>query len=476
MNEREQNGKINRLTSGVISHEIMRLAWPTMLAMVLETLFTLIDAFWVGKLGADALAAVSASAFILWAVFSISHIAATGVVAIVSQHRGADEKAMADHAGVQGIYLAVILGMLIAVIGIFAMPALFSIMQLSATVHLLSRQYMIISLAGVCIAFAFIAVEAVFRASGDTRTPTVILLICLVINAVLDPLLIFGWLGFPALGVRGAAAATILAFGFGLILIVLMAISRGFLPAFSMNSWKRADMAVMKTIVRVGAPIAITGFSFSFVYIFLTRIITHFGTAPLAAIGLGHRLEGIAYLTSVGFSIAASTMVGQNIGAGNFKRAERAAWLSTLYASVAMGFFSMIVIFFSRSIITLFITDEEVVLLGMQYLIIIACCEVFLAFEVVLEGAFSGAGNTVPPMLISIPLTALRIPFAYYFSIHLDFGVMAIWWTISLSTLCKGTLMVYWFSRGKWKQRPLVRTQTIVPSPVTIADGARPSI
>jgi Na+-driven multidrug efflux pump len=183
----------------------------------------------------------------------------------------------------------------------------------------------------------------------------------------------------------------------------------------------------------------------------LTRFITDFGAGPLAALGLGHRIEGMSYNVAVGFSFAASTLVGQNLGANKPERAEKAVWLNILYISLFLIFISLVFYFFGRHIIRFFIDDPDVIREGTQYLKVIALCEVFLGFEIVLEGAFSGAGNSLPPMLISVPLTWARIPLSLFFAHTLGMGSLGIWLSISLTTALKGIVMAFWFRRGHWK-------------------------
>ncbi|MBN2384879.1 MATE family efflux transporter [bacterium] len=457
------NGQNNPLVNDRLERQVFILAWPTMLAMVLQTLFSLIDAFWVGKLGAEALAAVSGASFILWAIYSVCHISATGITALVARYCGADRMDLARLSGSLGLLVSALIGIAVGLVGIGSMTPLFRIMDLPIEVAVLARQYLGYYLAGIPLAFIYMGLESIFRASGDTKTPMGILAMTLIANAVLDPLLIFGYLGFPILGVRGAAIATIMSYGLGLVISHPILKRRALLPRLFSREWLVVDFSLVWSIIRIGSPVAISGVSFSLIYILLTRVISHFGTASLAALGMGHRLEGIAYLASVGFAIAASTLVGQNLGAGKPDRAERAAWLATLYGSIAMGVFALIAVFFAPQIIALFINDQEVIILGSQYLYIIACCEVFLAFEIILEGAFSGAGDTLPPMLISIPLTALRFPVAYLCAITWGMGLLSVWWAISLSTLLKGIISAYWFYRGKWKTRKISRDKPELP-------------
>ena len=223
--------------------------------------------------------------------------------------------------------------------------------------------------------------------------------------------------------------------------------------AFFHGKQKWINRNVIRRLTKIGAPIAFSGVMFSASYMILTGIITRFGSPALAALGLGHRIEGLSYFTAVGFSVAASTLVGQNIGAGKLRRAETAAWLVALYVVIYLGVVSLVYYFFARNIIGFFIDDPAVIVEGTRYLKIIAVLEIFLGLEIVFEGAFSGAGNSLPPMMISVPLTWARIPLALLLAETLVMGSNGVWWAISVTTGLKGMLLAFWWSRGRWKNR-----------------------
>ena len=212
---------------------------------------------------------------------------------------------------------------------------------------------------------------------------------------------------------------------------------------------------VLGNLVRVGAPIAASAFLFSLIYIFLTRVIADFGSPAVAALGIGHRVEGLGYYICVGFAASASTLVGQHLGAGQAKEAAQAARLATTYALVVVTAICVATFIFAAPIMGLFADDPLVIAEGKSYLRIIAALGFGMAFEVVLEGAFAGAGNSLPPMLISVPLMVLRVPLAFYLVRSLGYGIDAVWWVISATTLLKGLLITGWFARGRWKRTKL---------------------
>ena len=209
----------------------------------------------------------------------------------------------------------------------------------------------------------------------------------------------------------------------------------------------------MWRISRIGAPIAAAGIIFSLTYMALTRIVAGFGTAPIAALGIGHRLEGIAYFAAVGFSVASATLVGQNLGANQPQKAERAAWMTLGFASIILFVACIVYFVFAGPIYRFFIDDPLVIQEGIKYLRIVAIFEIFLGFEVILEGAFSGAGNSIPPMTISVPITVLRIPLSMLLANYFNLGSTGVWWAIATTTGAKGIVMAIWFKRGKWKTK-----------------------
>jgi len=432
-----------------VHRAIFSLALPGMATMVFIALYELVDAFWVGKLGAEALAAVSGSSFIIWALYSLSEWVGVGVYALVARAYGVLDYKRASEVTSQGIGAVLLLALVFMALGLAYLDPLLNWMQLETEVHQLAREYLTVILLGLVTIFLLVLYDAAFRGSGDALTPSLIIGGFLVFNAILDPFLIFGVGPFPRLGVQGAAWATVISRLLGLVACALLLKRRHIHPRLRLPS----ELSLIRSILRIGFPIAFGHLIFSLVYVGLARIISLFGTAPLAALGVCHRIEGVAYFACVGFGEAAATLVGQNLGAGRLRQAENSAWWTVLYGIVATGVVAIFFVLIPERLMALFIADPEVIREGARYLRIVGFFEIFLGVEVILEGAFSGAGDTVPPMMISIPLTTLRLPLAYFLSGVLQWGTSGIWWAIALSTFLKGVLLAFWFQRGRWKYR-----------------------
>ncbi len=436
-----------------LHRSIFDLTLPGMISSVMQTLYQLIDAFWVGKLGSNALAAIGGTSFILWAVFSLTALSSSGITTIVAQNVGANLPNQARHGAFQGLLVSTVSALILAIIVFFSQSLLYRIMGFDTEVTVLAHNYMEVILGGLIFAFWFTAFEAIFRGIGDTRTPMFILAAALALNAILDPFLIFGWYGFPALGVAGAAWASILAQAFAVLLNWFWLRKKHFLPKRIPSVKSFFELPLIKKIISIGAPIGAGGFFFSLIYVGLTGIIARFGTGAIAAIGVCHRIEGIAWFACVGFSAAAATLVGQFIGARRIPKAEKAGWLINGYGGFTLLLVSLIYYFFPQELMAIFTTDSIVQNIGTEYLRTIALFEVFLAFEVIVEGIFSGAGYTLPVMLVTVPITALRIPLAWFLAIYLNWGIGGIWWAIASTTFLKGTLNLILFCKGVWKRK-----------------------
>lgn len=441
------------LTRIPLRNAVFKLAWPAIGAMLFIMIFNLVDAWYVGRLGAEPFAGVSAASFIFWALQSISLLISEGVSAMVARFVGAKDNDTAGLVVGQSLLLAAVTALLNSAAGLVIVRRTFVAMGLQGAVLESAVDYLNILLYGLIFLFLTYSIDAAFRGMGDTKTPLKIIGGALLLNAVLDPLLIFGIGPFPRMEAAGAALATVMAHIFAFFWSWLLLRRREVNVLYRRSKWGWIDWSLMWRIAKIGTPLAVSGFLFSLSYMLLTRIISQYGANAIAALGLGHRIEGVCYNVAVGFSVAAATLVGQNLGAGKADRAEKAVWLSILYISIFLVVVSLLFYFFGAWIIRFFINDAEVIAEGARYLKIIAIFEVFLGFEIVFEGAFSGAGNTVPPMVISVPLTWARIPLALLLANTLGWGSVGIWWAIAVTTGLKGVTMALWFRRGRWKEK-----------------------
>ena len=445
--------KGNPLLTGGITKGLLGLGIPVVGSMLLQTAFNIIDAIWIGRLGDAALAAISTAGFVIWSVFSLAGMVSIGVTAMVARFVGAGDQRTAAQVAGQGIWLGLIASVGVAASGFVSAPHLFAFMGTADDVTRHGLSYLGVMFWGMPSLILLFVLNAIYRGNGDTKTPMKLLLMAVVINGLLDPFLIFGWGPFPRLEVAGAALATIISRFIGVAIgVKILSGRRDWLNWRGAND-RRFDLSIMWRILRIGIPTSLTGLVLCVVFIFLTRVTTKFGTPAVAALGAGHKVQSITYMMGVGISVAVTTMVGQNLGAKQTDRAARITWIGCGIITLLNGFMVIIYLTLSPVIIRVFISDPEVIRIGASYLKIIAITEIFMGIETVLEGAFGGAGDTLPPTLISVPLTIARYPLSHYFAVTLWNDVNGVWVAIALTGFIRGILIMYWFNRGKWKER-----------------------
>ncbi len=425
---------------------IRRLARPAVAAALLQTLFNITDTFWVGRgLGPAALAGVSTGGFAVWMVLSLAELTAAGLTAVASRRHGEGRPRAAAATVYQATLMALALSLVVGLGGLAGLHGLFALMETPAPVTTQGAGYLSTYLSGVPIVFAYFVMDAAFRAAGDTRTPFYLLGGAVALNLLLDPVLILGLGPAPRLGIAGAAGATLLtragagAIGYGLLL------RRGLVVR------ERLDLRAWRPMAAIGLPTAAGGAVFAFVYILLTRITSRFGTAALAALGVGHRIESLSYMACVGFGFAAATAVGQNLGAGAPERARASGVSAARHALVATAAAAVAFVLVPRTLVGLFTHDPAVIDAGASYLRIVAVAQLFMSLDLVLESAMAGAGYTLLPMAASLTLTVARLPLAAWLAGPL--GLAGIWWTISLTAAARGVSVASIWRLGGWRRR-----------------------
>ncbi|NYT03011.1 MAG: MATE family efflux transporter [Methanosarcinales archaeon] len=420
-----------------------------MAIMIGNLLFEIIDMFWVGRTSPAGIAALAVASYLIWALRALANVAAGGTLALISRSAGGRKWDRLAHWFWQGALLALLLSTCFSLLGFATLDAVLRFMELEGMVFSLAAAYLSIFYISLPLVFLFVFFDAVFRSLGDTFTPAAITATALALNILLDPFLIFGWMGAPAIGVPGAALATALSQGAGLLLFVWRlqreGLSLGWPRLAARGLW--ADLLLM---ARIGSPLALTGALFSLIYVFITRIVAQFGTVHIAAMGIGQRWEGLAYFACIAASTAVATLVGQNLGAGRTDRAREAVHLATRYLLAFTFLVSLAFIFAGDLLASLLTPDQAVVQATGQYLRIIGLFEVAMALELGLEGAFLGSGDTWPPFFISVPLTAARVPLAWLLAVEMGMGIDGVWLVIGITTMLKGALMGMWFLRGGW--------------------------
>jgi len=406
--------------------------------------FNLIDSIWVGRLiGPAALAAVSTAGFYVWVALSLGEMVEIGLIAVAARRHGEGQPERAARAAAAAVAYALVAGLVVSVVGVLLADTMFRLMRVPAEVASLGHAYLSTWLLGGPLVFGFFAMEATFRAAGDTRTPFLMLAGSVCVSIVLDPLLIAGIGPFPRLGVEGAALASVMVRGGGFLIGGIIAVRRGLLR-ISAPDWR-----AVPTIIRIGMPLSLAGVLLSVIYMWLTRFTSRFGTAALAALGVGHKMEGLGFIAISGFALAASALVGQNLGARQEARAQEAVRLTVSYCLVVTVTTAVAFLLIPSRLVGLFTGDPRVIADGVLYLRVIAFAQIGQSFELILEGALAGAGYTFWPQIVSTSLTAMRIPLAAWWSRM--FGLLGIWLALSVTAIARGIAMILFWKSGRWR-------------------------
>ncbi len=431
-----------------LNRSILRLALPTMAGWYLQMMFNIIDAFWVGKLGPAALAAVGASTFALWTVYTSAEIFSTGSSAIIARRVGENNFAAATEFTGRMLLVVAAGAAIVGALGLLTVETLYDFINLSPQATRYGVDYLTIILCGAVFIFMAVWGEAVFHANGDAKTPMKILASALALNAIITPALIFGWGPFPRLEVAGAAAGTVFSQFIAVAVGLAVMARRGLLPK-SLRKYLPSKTYALQA-VKIGAPTSFTGFVFCLVFIYISRLASEFGDEPLAALAVGHRLEEFAWVINSGLYIAVVTVVGQFLGMKDSKSAVKAGWRSLWFGTAATAAVAVVFFFAGRYLIMPFSDDPKVLELGAKYLRINAPALVFMAPGIILTGALAGAGYTLVPMLVTVPIIALRIPFALLFAEDLGMEATGIYYALALAYVLRGTAMLILYTRVKW--------------------------
>lgn len=421
------------------------------LEMLMESVFAVVDIFWVGHIGPDAVATVGLTESMLTIAYTVAMGLSIGVTAMVARRIGEKNPEGAAEAAVQGIALGVIVAAVIGVAGVLLAPTLLGLMGASPTVIATGQTYTRVMLGGNVVILLLFLINAMFRGAGDAAIAMRVLWLANWINIILGPLLIFGIGPFPKLGVTGAAIATTIGRGTG-VLYQLYRLWRRDGRIVIHGHQIQLKPAVMKTMLRLSGTGTFQVFVGMASWIGLTRINASFGTDALAGYQIAIRIIIFALLPSWGLANAAATMVGQSLGAGKPERGEEAVWKAALYNLVFLGVAGLAFITFANPISHLFTNDPAVAGIAADCLRIISYGYLFYAYGMVLTNSFNGAGDTWTPTWLNLFCFWLwEIPLAYILARRFEMGPRGVAWavTIAFSTLALASVVL--FRRGRWK-------------------------
>ena len=448
-------GSHRDFTTGSLNRAILLLAIPMVLEMVLESLFAVVDVFWVGRVGANAVAAVGLTESMLLLVFAIAMGLSLSTTAMVARRTGEKDPADAAVAGMQAIFLGLAISVLVGVPCFFFAPDLLRLMGASPEIVSIGSGYARIALGGSGVVILLFLNNAIFRGVGDAAIAMRLLWVSNIINLILDPCLIFGWGPFPRLGVTGAALATFTGRGIG-VLYQFYRLWRGTERIRILRSQIRLNWEVLVRLLRV----SLTGmFQFAIAqtsWIGLVRIVSFFGASAVAGYTIAIRIVIFAILPSWGLSNAAATLVGQNLGANQPERAETSVWRTGFYNMLFLGGVGVVFVLFAEPIVRLFTHDPDVVPLAVSCLRIESCGNIGYAYAMVMLQSFNGAGDTVTPTIVNFfGFWLFEIPLAYWLAIRESMHSNGVYWSIVIAEGAIAGASVLLFRRGRWKQRKI---------------------
>jgi len=444
-------GSSRDFTKESLGRAILLLAVPMVLEMMGESIFAVVDIFWVGKLGPDAVATVGLTESMLTVIYALAIGLSIGATAVVARRTGEKRPEGAARAAGQAILLGVGLAALVGILGVVLGPRLLRVMGASPATVAIGSGYTRMMLGGSVTVTLLFLLNAVFRGSGDASMSMRSLWLANIINMALGPFLVFGWGPFPKLGVLGAAVATTIGRGTG-VGFQLFTLFRGKRRVAVRLSDLGLDRQTMGGILRV-ARAAIVQIMIGMVsWVLLIRVLASFGSVVVAGYTIAFRVVMFALLPSWGMSNAAATLVGQNLGAGHPERAEQAVWRAALFNVLILGCVGVAFVVLAGPIVGLFTDDSAVRFWGARCLRIVAAGFLFYAYGMVVTQSFNGAGDTRTPTLINFfCFWVFEIPLAWVLSHQVGLGPTGVFIAMTLAFCAIAVVSVTLFRRGRWK-------------------------
>ena len=443
----------NRIVNGPIVGTMVWLAWPVIVANLVNMSYNLIDAFWLGKLGKVAFGAPTVCWPLIMLFYSVGMGYAMAGIALISQYTGAGDKRMAEKSAGQLISFLFLGALALSGIGYLSISQVLSLIGVPQNIYPLAISYARIIFLGMPIVFFVFAFNTIANAIGDTRTPTILNVFSAVANIVLDPIMIFGLLGFPALGVAGAAIATVISRS-------IVSIVGGYFlfKGFKGIRISLADLKIEKWWLRrvfsIGTPLSIQHSFNALGFTVMMSIVSRFGPAVIAAYGVVVRIVDIMQAVILGLNRATSIMVGQNIGAEKYGRAMSIAKTSVTFTSGFLALGSLLLFVFSSQAISFFVNEHDVVVEGSKLIHVISSSIPFFGIFSVAGAIAAGSGHTrFFAVLSMVRLWLLRIGLSIFLVYIMSIGSLGVWLAMTISNIGAGTIALAWLIRGTWLRR-----------------------
>lgn len=461
-------GSERDFTKGSIGLAIFLLSVPMILEMLMESIFAIVDIFFVAHLGANSVAIVGLTESMMALVYAVAIGLSVGATATVARRIGEKDEQGAAKSAIHAIFLGIIISLLMSVVGVVFAPNILHLLGSDEAIIAEGTTFMRIMLGGNAVVVFLFLLNAIFRGAGDAAIAMRVLFLANILNIILAPCFIYGsdifaffgwnapqwlidnWI-FPKLGVTGAAVGTTIGRGIGVLYAAWCLFRPGGRITISAENWK-IDTKILWNLVKIAAPAVLQFTIATASWSALVRVVAGFGSEAIAGYVIGLRVIVFALMPAAGLSNAAATLVGQNLGAGKPERAESAVWKAAFINATVLGLVSIVFLIYSHEIVEIFTNETAVVNYATDALHIVAYGFVFYAFGMVMESSFNGAGDTWTPTWLNLFIFWLfEIPFAYFLSYHFGFGPNGVFWAITIAFSVLAVVAVLLFRRGKWK-------------------------
>lgn len=437
---------------GPIPRALITLAIPIILANLLQTGYQLTDAFWVGRLGASAVAAISISFPVTFLVIALGSGLAMAGATLTAQYTGAGRQDMVNHVAAQTMLMVLISSVFFSVLGYSLAPFLLTLLGVTPEVYASALGFMRVSFIGIIFVFTYAMFQALMRGVGQTRIPLYIVAGTVLLNFALDPLFIFGWGPLPGQGVMGAAFATLVTQALATLIGVIIFLRghhgiqlnwRGFVP----------DPLYLKRAFFLGLPGSVELSTRALGLMIMSFLVASFGTLTIAAYGVGSNVLQMITIPVMGLSMAVSTLVGQNMGAGNIDRAGRVTRLGAMLGFGILTLTGVAAWLFAPQLVSFFIPDDaQVIAAGARFIRIMCLTWGGIGIQLCIVSAFRASGNMLIAMSIAmVSQWMVQFPLAYVLSKHTALHAQGLWWSFTVTNIVVAIVSICWFARGSWK-------------------------
>lgn len=432
------------LINGPVLSSLSRLAFPIMATSLIQMAYNLTDMLWIGRIGSDAVAAVGAAGMYTWLSSGLSALPKMGGQVNTGHALGAGSLSEARSMAAAALWMSGCLGILFGLLSVTLAHPLVAFFRLNSPWVIQNAEiYLKITCGLIVFSFLNQYFTGIFTAEGNSRSSFIANFWGLMTNIILDPVLIFGLGPFPEMKVAGAAAATVLAQIVSTIIFIICALQDTVLFRF-MNLLAVPSAKQLLSILRIGLPTCVQNMIFPCISMIISRMVASYGDAAVAVQKVGSQVESVSWMTADGFAAAVNSFLSQNHGAGRPDRI-REGYNTSMKVVIIWGIFcTVLLVGFPEQIFRLFISEQDVIPLGVDYLRILGVSQLMMSVEITTAGAFAGLRKTLPPSVCSIVLTGARIPLAYLL-IRTPLELNGIWWSITISSICKGLLLLIWF-------------------------------